>query len=138
MVLVPDLFSRLAQPQQVAQFHAGLMQLRLAVADGTAHHLGDLVVLVPFDVVQHEDDAIPGGRLSMARSRFTRSMEPASMLSRAPMSRLGPSSCCGSNCSSSETSFSPFLRRCISTTFTASRCSHVENADSPRKVAILR
>ena len=65
-------------------------------------------------------------------------MEPASTLSRAPMSFLGPSSCCGSIISSSETSESPFLRRCISTTFTLNRCSHVEKADSPRKVPILR
>src|SRR4051812_22957474 len=80
----------------------------------------------------------PGGRFSIARSRFTRSIEPASTLSRAPMSFLGPSSCCGSSVSSNETSGNPFLRRCISTTFTESRCNHVENADSPRKVPILR
>src|SRR5215472_9486964 len=80
----------------------------------------------------------PGGRLSMARSRFTRSMEPARTLSRAPMSLRGPSSCCGSNASSSETSGNPFLRKCISTTLTESRCSQVENADSPRKVEIFR
>src|ERR1035441_744131 len=80
----------------------------------------------------------PGGRLSMERSRLTRSMTPIRALSRAPMSFLGPSSLCGSKVSSSETSGSPFLRKCISTTFTARRCSQVENADSPRKVAILR
>src|SRR5947209_19701418 len=79
----------------------------------------------------------PGGRLSIARSRFTRSIDPASTLSLAPISFFGPSSCCGSSASSRETSGNPFLRRCISTTFTASRCSHVENADSPRNVAIF-
>src|SRR5262249_24030575 len=80
----------------------------------------------------------PGGRLSMARSRLTRSMEPARTLSRARMSLRGPSSCCGSRASSSDTSGNPFLRRCISTTLTDKRCSQVENADSPRKVEILR
>src|SRR5438067_3092482 len=80
----------------------------------------------------------PGGRFSIARSRLTRSIEPASTLSRAPISFLGPSSCCGSSVSSNETSGNPFFRRCISTTFTESRCNQVENADSPRNVAILR
>src|SRR5436309_3634410 len=49
----------------------------------------------------------PGGKLSIHRSKFTRSMEPASTLSRAPMSFLGPSACCGSITSSSETSERP-------------------------------
>src|ERR1035438_7518292 len=80
----------------------------------------------------------PGGRLSMARRRLTRSMAPTSALSRVPMSFLGPSSFCGSKVSSSETSGSPFLRRRMSTTFTARRCSQVEKADSPPKGAILR
>ena len=39
--------------------------------------------------------------------------------------------------SSSEITERPFLRNCISTTLMASRCSQVENADSPRKVAIV-
>src|SRR6185437_4014442 len=33
----------------------------------------------------------PGGRCSIARSKFTRSIEPAKFWSRAPISRLGPS-----------------------------------------------
>ena len=45
----------------------------------------------------------------MERCKLTRSMEPASTLSRAPTSFLGPSSCCGSRVSSSETSGRPFL-----------------------------
>src|SRR5437868_13730347 len=80
----------------------------------------------------------PGGRFSIARSKFTRSIEPASTLSRAPISFLGPSSCCGSSVSSNETSGNPFFLRCISTTLTESRCNQVENADSPRNVPILR
>src|SRR6266853_1716959 len=79
----------------------------------------------------------PGGRLSIARSRFTRSMDPASTLSLAPISFFGPSSCCSSSASSSDISGRPFFLRCISTTFTASRCSQVENADSPLNVAIF-
>src|SRR5438067_6442419 len=55
----------------------------------------------------------PGGKLSMHRSKFTRSMEQACTLSRAPMSFLGLSSCCGFIISSSETSERPFLRKCI-------------------------
>src|SRR5581483_10398599 len=44
--------------EKVAQLHACFVQLRLAVADGTSHHLGNLVVFVAFNVVQHKNDAV--------------------------------------------------------------------------------
>src|SRR5215813_4157100 len=47
-----------AEFQQVAQLHARLVQLRLAVADGATHHFGNLVVLVSFYIVQYENDAV--------------------------------------------------------------------------------
>src|SRR5450759_1350001 len=49
---------RLAQLQKVTQLHSCFVQLRLAIADGAAHHLRNLVVLVAFDIVQHEDNAV--------------------------------------------------------------------------------
>src|ERR1019366_7880268 len=49
---------RLAQLQKVTQFHSCLVELRFAIADGTAHHLGNFVVFVTFDIMQHKDDAL--------------------------------------------------------------------------------
>jgi hypothetical protein len=40
------------------------MKLRLRRADGAAEHARDLLVLMSFDVVQREDRAIAGGKLS--------------------------------------------------------------------------
>ena len=37
------------------------MELRLAVAHGTAQHPGDLAMLVAFNVIQHEHTATAGG-----------------------------------------------------------------------------
>src|SRR5882762_7164006 len=57
----------------------------------------------------------------------------------APMSFLGPPvSSSGSVVSSREATGSDFLRNRINTTLTVIRCNHVENADSPRNVPILR
>ena len=39
------------------------MQLRLAVADGAFQHVGDLVVLVAFDIVQNEDEPVTWGKI---------------------------------------------------------------------------
>ena len=61
-------------------------------------------------------------------------MAPISALSRVPMSFLGPSSFCRSKVSSTKLRAAPSSREFISTTFTARRCSQVENADSPRRV----
>src|SRR5208337_33599 len=49
----------LAKSKKLTQFHARFVQLRLAVADGAAHHLGNLIVLVAFYIVQHKYDTVP-------------------------------------------------------------------------------
>ena len=49
--------------QQVTQLHARLVQLRLAVTDGAFQHVGDLVVLVAFDIVQDEDKPVTRGKI---------------------------------------------------------------------------
>src|SRR4029077_13292477 len=46
--------------EQVAQFHARLMQLRLAVADRASHDACDLIMFVTLHVVQHENRTITG------------------------------------------------------------------------------
>ena len=46
--------------QGIAQLQPRLVQLRLAVADRAIEHGGNLVMLVPLDVVQHKDEAIAG------------------------------------------------------------------------------
>src|SRR5579884_109500 len=47
-----------AELQQVAQFHARLMQLRLAVPNGAAHHFRNFVMFVTFHVMQYKDDSV--------------------------------------------------------------------------------
>jgi hypothetical protein len=37
------------------------VKLRLARANGTAKHLGNVLVLISFNVMQHENDATAGG-----------------------------------------------------------------------------
>src|SRR5579875_4024992 len=48
--------------EQIAQLHARLVELRFAVADGAAHHLRNLVMLVALNVMQHKDDAVSRGQ----------------------------------------------------------------------------
>src|SRR5579864_973647 len=79
----------------------------------------------------------PGGNRSTAFCNLSRSTDPDNTGSSAPKSFLGVSSS-PSVVSSSDTTGKPFFRKCISTTLTAMRCNHVENADSPRNVPILR
>src|SRR5438128_6596272 len=52
------LFWLVLLPQQFAQFHPRLVQLRLRRADRTSEHPRDLFMLVPFDIMEHEDRAI--------------------------------------------------------------------------------
>src|SRR6266849_6548193 len=111
--LLADLFL-----EQIAQPGTRFMQLRLGISDRTPHD---------------------GGNFSIERSRFTRSTAPLSLKSGAPGSLRGPPlSSSGSLISSREATGSDFLRRRINTTFTVMRCSHVENADSPRNVPTFR
>ena len=49
---------RLAQLQKVTQLHPCLVELRFAIADGTAQHLGNFIVFVTLDIMQHKDDAV--------------------------------------------------------------------------------
>jgi len=44
--------------EQIAQLHARLVQLRLAVADGAFEHGGNLVVFVAFNVVQYKNESV--------------------------------------------------------------------------------
>ena len=75
----------------------------------------------------------------MDRSKLTRSTAPLNLKSGAPTSFLGPpDSSSGSVVSSKDATGSDFLRKRIKTTLTVIRCNQVENADSPRKVPILR
>jgi hypothetical protein len=48
----------LAAPQQIPQLHSGLMQLRLAISDGTAHHGRNFIMLVTLNIMQHKNRAI--------------------------------------------------------------------------------
>ena len=100
--------------------------------------LGNLIVLVSLYIVQQKNLRYPGGNVSTARCNCKRSIEPASLGSRHPQFFAG-SFLFGFHASlPAEPTARPFLRNCISTTFTAMRCSQVEKADSPRKVPILR
>src|SRR5208337_4787570 len=47
-----------ADPKEIAQFHSRFMKLRLAVADRATHHLGDLIMFITFNIVQHKNDSI--------------------------------------------------------------------------------
>src|SRR5512146_2997628 len=60
LLSMPDCLFCSADLEEVAQFHARFVHLRFAVPDGAAHHFCDLIMLVAFDIVQHEDDAVPG------------------------------------------------------------------------------
>ncbi len=62
-----------ARFERLAQFHARLVQLRFAVADGTSHHGGNLVVFVPFYVMQHKNPSIS------RRQRIYRRLQPQSV-----------------------------------------------------------
>ena len=59
-----------ARLERLAQFHARLVQLRFAVADGTSHHGSNLVVLVSFYIVQHKNPSIS------RRQRVHRPLQP--------------------------------------------------------------
>ncbi len=50
-------------PQQLPQAQARLVELRLGVADGAVHHLGDFVVLVAVHIVEQEHLPVAGGKL---------------------------------------------------------------------------
>ena len=50
----------LAVHEQFTQAHARLVKLGLAVPDRATHQVGDLIMFVPFYVVQNEYDSIPG------------------------------------------------------------------------------
>src|ERR1700677_1547368 len=55
----PGLFGSI-HLEQVAQFHARLVQLRLAVADRTSRDFRDFIMLVSFDVVKHKYHPVAG------------------------------------------------------------------------------
>ena len=86
--------------QQLAQAHAGLMQLRFGIADRAIHKSGDLVVFVALDIVQNKNRSVTRERVARtARSRLTRSTEPDNRRSGAPISFRGPlASSSGSLC----------------------------------------
>src|SRR5215471_6964911 len=48
--------------EEFSQFQTRFVELRLAVADGTAHHSGNLIMLVTLNVVQYKDGAVPRGQ----------------------------------------------------------------------------
>src|SRR5215510_14119037 len=51
-----------ARFQEFAQLHTCFMQLRLAVADRTTHHLGNLIMLEAFYIVQYENTPVARGK----------------------------------------------------------------------------
>jgi len=55
---------RLLLPQKAAQFHTGLVQLRLGSPNRAAQHPGDLFVFVSFNIVKGKDRAVSGRQLS--------------------------------------------------------------------------
>jgi len=55
---------RLLLPQEAAQFHTGLVQLRLGSPNRAAQHPGDLFVFVSFNIVKGKDRAVSGRQLS--------------------------------------------------------------------------
>jgi hypothetical protein len=57
-------------PQQPAQFHAGLVQLRLGSPNRAAQHPGDLFVFVSLNIVKGKNRAVAGRQLS---NRFVES-----------------------------------------------------------------
>src|ERR1051325_2377076 len=64
LLLPSRLFLAFLLPQKTAQFHSGLMQLRLRGSDRTAQHSGDFLVFVPLDVVERKHRPVPGRKLS--------------------------------------------------------------------------
>src|SRR6202020_569670 len=56
---LPGLFGSI-HPEQVAQFHARFVQLRLAVTDRTTHHASDFIMLVSFHVVKDKNRSVAG------------------------------------------------------------------------------
>src|ERR1035438_2777087 len=44
--------------QKIPQLQASFVELRLTVANRAAHHLGNFVMLEPFDIVQHKNRSI--------------------------------------------------------------------------------
>ena len=55
---------RLLLPQQSAQFHSGLVQLRLGSPNRAAQHSGYLFVFVSFNIVKGKDRAVAGRQLN--------------------------------------------------------------------------
>ena len=114
------------------------MQLRLGVSDGAVEQLGDFMVLISFDLMQEKIVRQPSGSSSRARRRAMRSTTPERSGSVLPKSRCseGDSAAHGS---SRDTVGGDLRRRSfISTVFTATRYSQVENAASPRNEPTVR
>ena len=126
--------------KQFAEPHARFVELRFRIADRATHDFRNLVVLVSLHVVQDEHRFVSGRQLLHRALQDSRGRSSRSASNPAPpKSRRGPpDSSSGSVICSSELPLPDFLRSFISTTLTARRCSHVENADSPRNVAIFR
>ena len=114
------------------------MKLRFAVADGTSQHLGNLAVLISFNVVQHEDDAIAGRKaFDGAFENHTVDGTRKNLVLRTEV-LLRTTFFVGLQSFFERNLRESLLSDIMRTTLTVRRCSQVENAESPRKVPILR
>ena len=103
------------------------MELRLAVSNRTAHHLGNFIMLKSFHIVEHKNRSIAGRQAVNRPLQLQAINGPSQLGSSAPNSLRGASSS-DSRVSSSETDGNAFLRSCIGTTLTVMRCGQVEKA----------
>src|SRR5262249_1992983 len=104
-----------------------------------SHDVGNLVVLVTLDVVQHKHGFVTGRQLPDGSFKVDPVHSAAeSQVRRSNIFPGPPVSSSGSVVSSRDAAGSDFVRKRIRTTLTVMRCSQVEKADSPRKVPILR
>ena len=126
-----------ARFEEFAQLHPCFVQLRFTVSDRTTYHVGDFIVFVALNVVEHKNRAISRWQPVHRILQRNGQSNPTGHGSSAPVILLRRIVLAFGR-SSSGTTGRPFLRKCISTTLTAMRCSQVEKADSPRNVPILR
>ena len=91
-----------APPEELAHLGARLVQLRLRRAHAAAEDVGDLLVLQPLDVVQHQHRAIP------RRQRVQRPLEPRAQPRIASPARPRPAAP-----SSASSPRSRFCRACV-------------------------
>src|ERR1700727_1227259 len=50
----------LSGAEKIAKLHTRFVQLRFAVADRAAKHVGNLIVFIAFHVMQHENESVAG------------------------------------------------------------------------------